>query len=152
MRTSLTTLLAAALLVALSSGTARAQIIQLPTFHQFSVGTTVVVPDRGSAYLGGVKRSRSSAVSAGIPGVSHLPGLGRLTRSRGIGRESSASHAVATVRIHDFEAMDRELLGERKFGAVDPKIAAKAAFIGRHIGRRNAASRNAGAVPRSRFK
>src|SRR5690349_8882622 len=36
---------------------ATAQVVQLPSFETFSVQTSVLVPDSGAAYLGGVNRS-----------------------------------------------------------------------------------------------
>jgi type II secretory pathway component GspD/PulD (secretin) len=153
------------------SSSALGQIVQLPTFHQFSVGTTVVVPDRGSAYLGGINRSRYHGSAHGVPLLHGLPGLGRLTGSRSASIESSAAHAFATARIHDFEAMDRALLAEaprlatdarhatgRSIAArhrLDPKVAAKAAFLARHIGRRaphTARISNEPSVKQSRIK
>ena len=56
------------------------QTVQLPTFQSFSVQTTVSVPDRGSIYLGGVNRAGYRSTSSGVPGLSRLPGAGRLFR------------------------------------------------------------------------
>ncbi|MBC8354217.1 MAG: hypothetical protein H8E66_19665 [Planctomycetes bacterium] len=89
---------------------ARAQVVQLPTFHSFSVSTTVSVPDRGAAYLGGVTRGAWSSSSRGVPGLSHVPGLNRLFANRGIGSSVSSSHAYATATIIDHSEMDRALL------------------------------------------
>ena len=55
-------------LLTLSTSVGRAQVVQLPTFHYFTVNTTVSVPDRGSVYLGGVKRGAIRSSSRGIPG------------------------------------------------------------------------------------
>jgi len=41
--------------------------IQLPTFHQFSLSTTVVVPDRGRLFLGGISHSRQQRSTIGAP-------------------------------------------------------------------------------------
>ena len=72
--------------------------VQLPTFSFFSVNTTVTVPDRGSAYLGGVNRAASGRNEFGAP---LLP-----FRNLGIGRQVGASSMWVTATIHDFEAMD----------------------------------------------
>ena len=77
-----------------------AQTVQLPTFHQFSVSTTVSVPDRGSTQLGGVRRSATGSNRFGTPG---LPG----NRSGGAGVQGGG--ATVSAQIHDFDAMDQDL-------------------------------------------
>ena len=79
--------------------------MQLPTFSYFSVNTTVTVPDRGSAYLGGVNRAAEGRNEFGTPLLPFRP-----FRNVGIGRETSASGMWVTATIHDFDAMDRYLL------------------------------------------
>jgi hypothetical protein len=76
--------------------------VQLPTFSSFSTNATVSAPDRGSAYLGGVKRAASGRNEFGTP----LLPFG----NRSFGTERSVSGARVSVFIHDFEAMDRYLL------------------------------------------
>lgn len=85
--------------------------VQLPTFHQFGVSTTVVVPDRGSVYLGGVNRS-SLGRTGFAPGV---PGLG----NRGIGRNTAGAGLSISATIIDHDEIDRALLAEaaRRRGA-----------------------------------
>lgn len=73
--------------------------IQQPVVQQFSVNTVVSVPDRGSALLGGVSSARAGRTS-----------FGPLRSGSSIGRSISHSSATVHVWIHDFEAMDRELL------------------------------------------
>jgi len=85
--------------------------VQLPTFSQFSIGTTVSVPDRGSTYLGGIKRSADGRSTFGAP---LLPGRPFLNTA--IGSERSASSMHVNVWIHDFEAMDRYLLDQPSRG------------------------------------
>lgn len=82
--------------------TARAQqiTVQQPVFSNFSVATTVSVPDRGSALLGGVSSAGDFASQRGP--------LGLAGRSRGSFRNHQ--NVTAHVYIHDFEAMDRYLL------------------------------------------
>lgn len=86
--------------------------VQLPTFHQFGVSTTVVVPDRGGLYLGGV--GSSSTERSGFR-RSFLPGIG----SRGVGRTSSAGGISVHATIIDHNEIDRALLAEaaRRRGA-----------------------------------
>jgi len=80
----------------------QATAVQLPTYSFFSTNSTVVVPDRGSVYLGGIKRAASGRSEFGVP---LLP-----LRNRAFGLERSASGASVSVFIHDFDAMDEYLL------------------------------------------
>ena len=80
--------------------------VQQPVFEQFTVGTTVSVPDRGSALLGSVSRAGDFSRSSG------LFGLGG--RSRSSFRDHSGVRAH--VWIHDFEEMDRLLLEQATAG------------------------------------
>jgi hypothetical protein len=90
----------------------QATAVQLPTFSMFTVPTTVVVPDRGSTYMGGIKRASSGRNEFGVPILGKLPYLGRAFKNTGIGMERSASSVRAHVYIHDFEAMEEALLGQ----------------------------------------
>jgi hypothetical protein len=69
------------------------------------VGTTVLVPDGGAAYMGGINRASSGRTEYGVPGIP-FPGF----QNRGIGQDTSAMSFWATVKIHDFDAMDEALL------------------------------------------
>lgn len=73
---------------------ARAQVVQLPTFNFFSVSTSVSVPDRGGAYLGGVDRSSRGAQHVYLP---LLPG-----QSAGGGGQSAQRMSVM-ARVHDLQ-------------------------------------------------
>ncbi|HUT92339.1 MAG TPA: hypothetical protein VMY37_22785 [Thermoguttaceae bacterium] len=91
----------------LAAGVALSQqptTVQLPTYSYFTTSTTVSVPDRGSVYLGGVKRAATGRNEFGTP---LLP-----FRNRSIGTERSASGVSVSVYIHDFEAMDEYLLSQ----------------------------------------
>ncbi len=98
---SLPTLLLIAAAWPSASVRAQALTVQQPVFSNFSVNTTVLVPDRGGAFLGGVKRAGESRSVYG-------PWPLRVGSSRGMFRE--ASNMSAHVWIHDSEAMDRMLL------------------------------------------
>ena len=111
-----------ALAMLLLAGRAQAQqgnAVQLPSFQIFSVGTTVNVPDRGSAFLGGIMRSSSGRTESGVPGLGGIPMLGRGFRNVGIGRNQSAAGMSVSVYIIDHGEMDRALLAEaaRRRGA-----------------------------------
>jgi hypothetical protein len=84
---------------------ASAQTVQLPTYSFTTVSTTVMVPDRGAAFLGGINRAASGRSEYGVPGLP-LPGF----QNRAIGQERGASNMWVTATIHDFEAMDQALL------------------------------------------
>ena len=84
---------------------APAQTVQLPTFSFAGVSTTVLVPDRGAAYLGGINRASDGRSEFGVPGMT-FPGF----QNRGIGQDRSATSFWVTATIHDFDAMDQALL------------------------------------------
>ena len=85
-----------------TSARGQATTVQLPTYSFFSTGTTVSVPDRGSVFMGGVKRAASGRNEFGTP---LLP-----FRNRAFGTERSSVGTRVSVYIHDFEAMDEYLL------------------------------------------
>lgn len=78
-----------------------AQTIQQPVVRTFGATTTLSVPDRGTAFIGGVGQSAYGRRNAGF---------GPLRGSSNIGRESSGASLTTTVTIHDFQAMDEYLL------------------------------------------
>lgn len=82
-----------------SDAVAQNATVQLPSLGRFSVGTTVVVPDRGRAYLGGVKRAAESTQR-----------FGPLVRGSNKGLERSHAGMTASAYIHDLREMDRRLL------------------------------------------
>ena len=91
-------------------GPARARSFSLPTFQSFSLGTTVVVPDRGSVYLGGVDRAHYGDAEAGVPGLDRVPGAGRLFRDRSLEASVGRSGAYATATIVDHREWDEAVL------------------------------------------
>lgn len=77
--------------------------IQLPSISTFGVQTTVVVPDSGRGYLGGIRRVREGRTEAGAPGLNKLaPGF----RNSSHGREVSSSGMDATATILDRNELD----------------------------------------------
>lgn len=91
---------------------ASAQVVQLPTFEAFGIGTTVNVPTGGSASLGGMSRSGASRVGGGVPGIGRLPGVGRPFGNRATSSSLSGGSMRVTATIHDFEAMDQMVLSQ----------------------------------------
>lgn len=77
--------------------------VQLPSYSTYGVSTSVSVPDRGRAYLGGIGGARSGSTAFG-------PALG--PGSRGYGRQTGAGNVDVRVTVHDFDAMDKQLLGQ----------------------------------------
>jgi hypothetical protein len=95
--------------------------VQLPTYSTFGATTTVTVPDRGSAFLGGVSRAATGRNEFGVPLLPFRP-----FTNRGIGMERSAANMHVTAYIHDFDAMDEYLLSQptRRFPyGVQPRTA-----------------------------
>lgn len=101
-----------------------ATTVQLPTFNTFSVNTTVSVPDRGAAYLGGIGRAYSGRNENGIPIVGKLPFLGPITGGRAIGSSTSSSGVSVHATIIDHEELDKAVLAEaaNERGAVAPRV------------------------------
>ena len=96
------------LLLCLGVGLAQGQIpgsaVQLPTYSYFGGNSTVLVPDGGSTFFGGINRASSARNEFGSP---LLP-----FRGVGIGSRRSASSMHITATIHDFAAMDEYLLSQ----------------------------------------
>jgi type II secretory pathway component GspD/PulD (secretin) len=112
------------------------QVVQLPTFQSFSVGTTVVVPDRGAAYLGGVNRAYYQSNRYGVPGLSGLPGVGRLFGNRSAASGVSSSGAYVTATIIDHREWDAAVLAAAQARSPASRVSEtqrRAAFIARHI-------------------
>ena len=91
-----------------SGGSLPAQVVQLPTFQFFGTSTTVSVPDHGTASLGG---NTSAFFGSSYRGTPLLGPAGPLFNNRGLASGGSSSNIHVTAQIHDFDAMDRALLG-----------------------------------------
>jgi hypothetical protein len=90
----------AAIALLAASQSARAQgVVQQPVVETFGVDTVVSVPDRGSAFLGGVSTARSGYST-----------YGPLSLNRAYGFDYGYTYIDVSVFIHDFEAMDQALL------------------------------------------
>lgn len=72
--------------------------LQLPSFSQFGVDTTVIVPDGGAAALAGDRAAAASSNRFGPRGG-----------SRALGAARGASQVGVTARIHDPQQAEREL-------------------------------------------
>jgi hypothetical protein len=113
-----------------------ATTVQLPTFSFFTVNTTVSVPDRGGAYLGGVNRAREGSWSRGFGPPAN----------RSLGGDRLAGGASVHATIIDHEELDRAILAAAAAKRIpaDPAVA-KAESLARHVGRADGGS--AGASP-----
>ena len=80
--------------------------VQLPTFENFRASTTVIVPDRGSAHLGGVGGARLGQRRSRFPIGQRFPAPANAARARSLGAADVSLHAT----IHDHREMDRRLL------------------------------------------
>ena len=89
------------LLLLVSAVSARAQTVQLPSFSSFGVDTTVVVPDRGAASLGGNTR-----IATGANDVNGIP------RQRAIGLNRQTGGQQVMAQIHDPREADAALLNQ----------------------------------------
>ena len=80
-----------------------AQTVQLPTFSQFGVSTTVLVPDGGTMVLGGTAHARDELyeLSPARPGP--------LDRRRSSRREVTSG--TVRVWVHDFAELDARARG-----------------------------------------
>jgi general secretion pathway protein D len=85
--------------------------VQLPSFSQVTVTTTVSVPDGGTILLGGIKRLREGRNERSVPIVSRIPYVNRLFRNVGIGRETQSLMLMVTPRIIIEEEEEEKLLG-----------------------------------------
>ena len=113
-----------------------AQVVQLPTFHVFSLHTTVSVPDRGSVYLGSVDRAAMAMASRGVPGLGRLPVVGRPFNQHGIVGTASSTGAQVTATIIDRQKWDAAILQVTAESApLDSDLARHADFLTRHIAR-----------------
>jgi hypothetical protein len=96
----------------------------LPTFSVFTVQTTVSVPDRGGAYLGGISRGRDAAATRGFGPLA----------LRGLGSERGASGASVHATIIDHRERDAAVLAAVATKRMSPdKSLAKAAELARHV-------------------
>ena len=127
----------AALILACNS--ALAQTVQLPTLQTFSVNTSVLVPDRGQTYLGGITRARSGSSTRGLPGISGVPFANRLTKNRGLALERSATSAYVTATIIDHAELDRQVRARatRPSALTEHQVSVqqRADFLAKHLAR-----------------
>ena len=115
------------------------QTVQLPTYRVFSVSTTVSVPDRGHALLGGVNRARTASSSRSLPLLGRLPGAGRAFGSRQQGSGISAGGARISATIIDLDQWDRaireQVVTSDERDQRTAQVEKAAEFLSRHVAR-----------------
>lgn len=120
------------------------QTVFIPTFRNFTYRGSVSVPDGGTIQLGGVNTTSESASSAGVPGLSNIPGLGRAFKNRGIGREQQAGSLTAKAEILIMDELEAQHLADAGHlpgqQAANADVLRKAAFLTEHVGRRSDSS------------
>ena len=86
--------------------------VQLPTFNFTTVNTTVMIPDGGSATLGGIDRMAEGSVDRGTPLLGKIPYLNRLFKNRAIGKTVSSSRFRAHARIMILDELEKEVMDQ----------------------------------------
>ena len=76
------------------------------------VNTTVMVPDGGTAVLGGFQSSAEARNEFGPPGLGKVPYLNRLFNNTAYGKQTTSSRIGVSVRIISMEEEERKLLGK----------------------------------------
>jgi type II secretory pathway component GspD/PulD (secretin) len=84
-----------------------------PTFTSLGLGTTVMVPDGGTAVLGGFGSAADGRSEFGAPLLGGIPYLSRGFRNVGTGRTISRTGASVSVRIISMEEMEQAFLHGR---------------------------------------
>ena len=113
----------AACVVCLASSTlcdqATGQVVQQPSFRNFSYSGSAWVPDAGTAGLGGNYISRSGSTSRGFGPYSR----------RAVGRSTGGGSISASVTIIDLQALDEAILNSAPTVAATPSTPANAASM-----------------------
>jgi len=165
LRTCLVALIVAP--IAASPAAAQPNItVQLPTFNATTVQTTVSVPDGGTGLLGGISRASEGSVTRGVPMLDKIPGVSRLFKNRGIGRDVGVSQMTVSPRIISLEeeelrqtgfsydtaqlsppSANTHPLAMAAAPALDPEVARQADFLARNIARHPDSGREVAAGP-----
>ena len=110
--------------VAASERISTGTTIQQPVISNFSVMTTVTVPDGGTVMLGGIKRLSEGRNEAGVPLLSKIPYIKRLFSNTSVGRTTSSMMMMVTPRIIIKDEEEQYLTGlteeDFKSGAGQP--------------------------------
>lgn len=94
------------LLIGLGAELAQGQVtVQLPQFRRFQINGSIMVPDGGSAYMGGISRSGAGSRQSGV--LPFRPFANRTT-----GGESGNAVVVTSVDVYSLRDMEAQLMGQ----------------------------------------
>jgi len=96
----------------IGSSLAHGQVVQLPSISTFYYSGTVVVPDGGTASLGGIRSAASQ---------SQHQGLSRGFRSSPSAASHATGQASVSATIIDLDAIDRQVRGEASLGSASSR-------------------------------
>lgn len=83
--------------------------IELPNVSVRSVGTTVMMPDRGSLLVGGFNRSVDEFSATRVPMLGSIPFLGRLFGARGRYAQRANLYLLTTATIINYPELEARL-------------------------------------------
>ncbi len=83
--------------------------LELPNVTIREAGTTLTIPDRGSALIGGFGRAIDEQTEARIPFLGDIPYLGRLFGRRGRYSEHENLYLLATLTIISYDEQEAKL-------------------------------------------
>jgi len=83
--------------------------IELPNVEIRTVGTTVMLPDRGSLLVGGFNASLDQFTASRVPLLGSIPFLGRLFGARGRYSDKSRLYLLTTATIINYPELEARL-------------------------------------------
>jgi type II secretory pathway component GspD/PulD (secretin) len=83
--------------------------IELPNVTIREAGTTLTIPDRASALIGGFNKAIDQTAEARVPFLGDIPYLGRLFGHRGRYSEREKRYLMATVTIISNDEQEAKL-------------------------------------------
>ena len=83
--------------------------LELPNLTVREAGTTLTVPDRGSALIGGFSKALTQSTGTRVPFLGDVPYLGRLFGRRGTYSEHDRLYLLATLTIISYDEQEAKL-------------------------------------------
>ena len=83
--------------------------LELPNLTVREAGTTLTIPDRGSALIGGFTKAIDQQTEARVPLIGDIPFLGRLFGRRGRYSEHGKLYLLATLTIISYDEQEAKL-------------------------------------------
>jgi tetratricopeptide (TPR) repeat protein len=81
--------------------------VELPNIRKTELRTNVMIPDGGTALIGGFAKDVEQSMSAKIPFLGHIPFIGRLFGERRRNSDRLKIQLLVTVDIIDYEERER---------------------------------------------